>query len=274
MRPLPLHQPRRRRAGVGDAVPQPRITADRPILLALRPTRGTTASDLPEPCLVATGAVGVRWLGWEASRHTLRLLMTRPGQLTVDFLEGKRARYISPVRLYLSASVVYFLLATSATGGLKMSINPGAARGADASVPVVGNSKAIEEADRRELLARIDSLPAIFRPVVLKFAANPLGFQKDIFDALPKVLFALLPVFAGIVALFYRRRHFAAHLYFAIHLHAFAFVAMSLAALAASVPSSALRLVVGIARVALDPALRASRVRASVRWLAWHVDVA
>jgi hypothetical protein len=185
--------------------------------------------------------------GWDGKlMHTLRLLMTRPGQLTVDFLAGKRARYISPVRLYLSASVVYFLLATSAPGGLKMSINPGAKPGAYVSAPVVGNSNAIEEADRRELLARIDNLPAIYRPVVLKFVANPLGFQKDIFDALPKVLFALLPVFAGIVALFYRRRHFAAHLYFAIHLHAFAFVAMSLAALAASIPSSTTRVVAGL----------------------------
>jgi hypothetical protein len=45
------------------------------------------------------------------------------------------------------------------------------------------------------------------------------------------MLFALLPIFAGIVALFYRRRKYPEHLYFAIHLHAFIFLALAVAAL-------------------------------------------
>ena len=32
---------------------------------------------------------------------TLKLLATKPGQLTKDFIEGRRARYISPIRLCL-----------------------------------------------------------------------------------------------------------------------------------------------------------------------------
>jgi hypothetical protein len=48
---------------------------------------------------------------------------------------------------------------------------------------------------------------------------------------MPRLLFALLPVFAGIVALFYRGRKYPEHLYFAIHLHAFIFVAMAVSAL-------------------------------------------
>ena len=39
---------------------------------------------------------------------------------------------------------------------------------------------------------------------------------------------ALLPVFAGIVALFYRGKKYPEHLYFAIHLHAFFFLALAL----------------------------------------------
>jgi hypothetical protein len=41
------------------------------------------------------------------------------------------------------------------------------------------------------------------------------------------MLFALLPIFAGIVALFYRGRKYPEHLYFAIHLHAFTFLALA-----------------------------------------------
>src|SRR6059058_3391673 len=46
------------------------------------------------------------------------------------------------------------------------------------------------------------------------------------------MLFVLLPLFAGIVALFYRGRKYPEHLYFAIHLHAFIFLALAVAALA------------------------------------------
>jgi hypothetical protein len=40
---------------------------------------------------------------------TLRTLFTAPGQLTVDWREGRRARWIAPLRLYLVTSAVYYL---------------------------------------------------------------------------------------------------------------------------------------------------------------------
>lgn len=42
--------------------------------------------------------------------QTLRAIFTRPGQLTIDYLAGKRARYVAPMRLYLWVSLVFFLL--------------------------------------------------------------------------------------------------------------------------------------------------------------------
>jgi len=46
------------------------------------------------------------------------------------------------------------------------------------------------------------------------------------------MVFALLPVLAAIVALFYRGRKYPEHLYFAIHLQAFTFIALTLTELA------------------------------------------
>jgi hypothetical protein len=46
------------------------------------------------------------------------------------------------------------------------------------------------------------------------------------------MLFALLPVFALIVSIFYHGRKYPEHLYFAIHLHAFTFLALAVVALA------------------------------------------
>src|SRR3954471_8943573 len=53
--------------------------------------------------------------GWDGRlASTIRALVTKPGMLTLEFLEGRRVRYISPLRLYLTASVIYFLLAAGA----------------------------------------------------------------------------------------------------------------------------------------------------------------
>jgi hypothetical protein len=61
---------------------------------------------------------------------------------------------------------------------------------------------------------------------------DPAGFRRAILEALPRMLFVLLPGFAGIVALFYRGRKYPEHLYFAIHVHAFAFLSLALIQLA------------------------------------------
>ncbi|MBS0396399.1 MAG: DUF3667 domain-containing protein, partial [Proteobacteria bacterium] len=60
--------------------------------------------------------------GWHVLTHvdgrfwaTLRLLMARPGQLTLEYFAERRARYAPPVRLYLVISIVFFGL-NSLTG--------------------------------------------------------------------------------------------------------------------------------------------------------------
>jgi hypothetical protein len=43
--------------------------------------------------------------------RTLIPLLARPGRLTRDYLEGRRARYMPPFRMYLVLSLVFFLIA-------------------------------------------------------------------------------------------------------------------------------------------------------------------
>jgi hypothetical protein len=40
--------------------------------------------------------------------RTLRTLIAEPGQLTVDYIQGRRQRYVRPLKLYVSISVVFF----------------------------------------------------------------------------------------------------------------------------------------------------------------------
>ena len=43
--------------------------------------------------------------------QTLVPLLIRPGRLTLDYLEGRRARYMPPFRMYLVLSVIFFVVA-------------------------------------------------------------------------------------------------------------------------------------------------------------------
>jgi hypothetical protein len=52
------------------------------------------------------------FLNWDTKfLHSVNVLLLRPWQLTNDFNSGRRARYVHPLRLYLIASIIFFLLA-------------------------------------------------------------------------------------------------------------------------------------------------------------------
>ena len=154
----------------------------------------------------------------------------RPGRLTIDYLEGRRARHLSPIRLYLLVSVIYFLVAASVpptvrqtdgktqyTGGLTIGLTK----------PSVKNGEPLTDADRAELAKMLGESPWYMRPLLTAISNDPAAFQSRLFTIMPRVFFAMLPVFAGIVALFYRGRRFPTALMFAVHLHAFAFLIVS-----------------------------------------------
>jgi hypothetical protein len=162
---------------------------------------------------------------------TVRGLL-RPGHLTREYVAGRRARYLSPVRLYLIASVVYFVTASAAPAS--MPDQPGqitAPGGLKIGITDTAN-RTLSAEERAELLASIERLPAVLRPMLRAVAKDPEGFRGRVLTIMPRVFFALLPVFALIVAAFYRGRRFPTSLVFAVHVHAFAFAAFTLTELA------------------------------------------
>jgi hypothetical protein len=158
--------------------------------------------------------------------RTIRMLR-HPGALTLDVLEGRRARFVSPLRLYLAASVLYFLVAVVAP-------NPGAPSatvvpGSKITVDLTGaRASDLSAEQRKEVLANIERAPWWIRPIIRSAVVDPQRFRGGVLERLPRVLFALVPVFAAIVSLFYRQRPFSQHLVFALHLHAVIFFALTL----------------------------------------------
>ena len=139
--------------------------------------------------------------------QTVKLLVVRPGELTREFLAGRRARYISPLRVYLTFSLLFFTLAAVMPGATKGGLKVGAS-GLDGNTPFERRldtqlAKAEQDADR-------------------------LG--EAVLRNLPKAMFALMPIFALITWALYRRqqRFYIPHLYYSVHFHAFLFLVMAL----------------------------------------------
>jgi hypothetical protein len=63
--------------------------------------------------------------------RTLPALILRPGRLTRAFLKGKRARYMPPFRLYIIASLIFFLLIPGLDGLVDAAQSDGRPVGAD-----------------------------------------------------------------------------------------------------------------------------------------------
>jgi hypothetical protein len=80
---------------------------------------------------------------------------------------------------------------------------------------------------RERFLADLEQAPAFIRPVLRAVVLDPSNLRARVLEVMPRVLFAMLPVFAAIVAVFYRGRPFPTHLTFATHVHAFAYLVLS-----------------------------------------------
>lgn len=121
--------------------------------------------------------------------RSIKPLLTRPGYLTLQFLAGKRERYIQPLRVFIFLSIVFFLLLS-----ISVSVK-------DTSLSDTVGSSAMD-------------------------GAFDDAFWNRFFGALlPKLFFILLPLFALMLALLYRRKrlNLLTHFLFALHFHSTVF---------------------------------------------------
>lgn len=74
--------------------------------------------------------------------RTMKPLLFKPGRLTRDYLEGRRFRYTPPLRLYLFASIGFFLLAASlSSNALRVNLAPAPEGGFNVNLDGAGPDK-------------------------------------------------------------------------------------------------------------------------------------
>ena len=78
--------------------------------------------------------------------RTLGALLFKPGKLTAEFVAGRRRRYLSPLRVYISATLLFFLLLAilDPVGRVREEIMSGAGAEADSLVVVAEHLDVIE----------------------------------------------------------------------------------------------------------------------------------
>ena len=180
--------------------------------------------------------------GWDSKvPMSIGLLVCHPGALTIEFLAGRRVAYLRPLRLYLTMSVLFFL----SIGFVRTSSSSTNVGGAvirlderrDAATPAKGDAlqdgselKAFTERRAGETGPGItpwfkhrmkEGLRAVMR---LPAEQRAHALQAAFFSKIGNAVFVLLPIFAAILRLLYRRApiYFAEHFVFALHVHAFA----------------------------------------------------
>ena len=215
------------------------------------PTMAEVAHDVVHSALHLDGRV------W----RTLRSLLLRPGELTREFIAGRRQRYLPPFRLYLVISIGFFAVSSLLPDGefLQVAENRDTvlapvvigSRGDGGSAAVDGSDPAPADAPpaaagaaaelRRGVVAvevpsscSLDSgLPALDRLMAQACHKLEVDGGKRLGEVFlgnaPKRMFLFLPLMAGITALFYwsPRRRYVEHLVLYLHTHSLTFLVLA-----------------------------------------------
>ncbi len=166
--------------------------------------------------------------------RTLKLLLLKPGELTRQYLAGRRKHYVLPLRLYLSISVLVLLL-MRASAAIQFNV-------ADADMPKERPRNAVfsfgmSSAGLKDGVFFCDNLPqCLCKRVQRRLDVDPAQLRVEVealgdrfIGNIGAAMFVLLPGFALWMRLAYRSRRlrYTEHLVFALHVHAFWFVMLA-----------------------------------------------
>ena len=196
---------------------------------------------------------------------TMKLLLLRPGQLSLEYMQGRRVRYIQPLRVYLTFSLIFFAVfkfmgEDHHIGDVKLKgvpvvqvdpadKKPAATEHAPATVSkeAATQPKAVEAAkpDENEgddphaktaTLEKDDEddksgVGSLIESIVSSASDdNGAKAKKAFFGYAPYAVFAMMPLFALFLKILYlgSGKRYGEHLLFALHTNAFAFLMLTL----------------------------------------------
>jgi hypothetical protein len=193
-------------------------------------------TDIKAPTLVEFAQqFGGSYMAMEGALwRTLGLLLFKPGQLTLAYFVGRRRRYVLPLRLYLTISLLALLL-LKVTGAVQVNIQGDpveALSQAKVERGVIIDAGSVQ-VGLRQGQPYCEGLPeSVCERAKRRLKLDPQSLSNELQEAkgrfighMGTAMFLLLPAFAMWMKLVFidKRRRYTEHLVFALHLHAFWF---------------------------------------------------
>ena len=210
---------------------------------------------------------------------TLALLLFKPGRLTAEYIAGHRVRYVQPLRVYLTLSILFFAL-IKFVGAPVASFDDTASKQARAQYTAeVAQAKAEAVKDDKIELSFAPELEAKLNHFMEKSEAERVQLLTAAFYSyVPYAMFCLMPLFALYLKLLYlgTGRYYGEHLLFALHTNAFAFAMFTIMVLVHYLNSGLLTFLLILWLVSYLPlAMRrvygGGRIMTGVRWVVLSV---
>ncbi|WP_417666281.1 DUF3667 domain-containing protein [Pseudidiomarina sp.] len=152
---------------------------------------------------------------WDSRFYrTLRGLFLKPGFLTLEFMRGRHASYVPPLRLYFFISLFAFIVFSSF---IEIGFTPETMKAADPN-----NQIQIEEMQVDFPFLDVEQQNAL-KERIKYLTANPDIFAQRLTQLAPQMMLLMLPFWALFLKLLYiyRSHYYLEHLTLALHTHAF-----------------------------------------------------
>lgn len=156
---------------------------------------------------------------------TIVSLIFKPGTLTANYVQGQRARYMPPFRLYIFTSFFVFLL-------LSIYVNKEVEIDEDSWTEISSTLKkklkdeaAVLNSSESQNLKNEDEKEKVIE-TVLKVIDNPSAYLNRYIKYVSWSMFLLMPIYGFYLWLFFFRskRYYYSHLIFALNQHSFVFL--------------------------------------------------
>jgi len=152
---------------------------------------------------------------------TLKSVLFRPGEMALDYVNGRRARYMPPFRLYIFISFIFFLLLNiSATNRVNKELDLLTVK--ERGDTLTSNRNSVISITRESN----DGDSKTSRDLIDEIESNKEYYVSKFFTTLSWSLFIMMPLYASFLWLLFRKRHkyFLGHFIFAINQHSFLFI--------------------------------------------------
>lgn len=174
--------------------------------------------------------------------RTLVPFLFKPGVLTREYNAGRRARFTSPFRLFLAMTLMWFVagFVVTKTTDFEAELRETEANG-DKIVRIGANGEEgqpVTNPEDMHLLEVTEQTPVWARDIDERWVevqTMPMEEQAAMFfgvalETLPKAILLLIPVFALLLKVLFAGtgRFYVEHLVFALHLHAFVFLMLTI----------------------------------------------